>query len=254
MITVNIIGAGNVAYHLYRALSLSPEVKVLQVTARDQRKLEDFVNPELINTDFSKIKDCDVHLICVSDSAIAEIAKAMFGLNGLVVHTSGATSINLLHQLKRYGVFYPLQTFSKQRDVSFSEIPICIEAEQKNDLALLKILALKISNDVREITSAQRKTLHLSAIFVNNFTNHLLHLGNEIVKQNNLDFNILKPLLKETVMKLEDMPPFEAQTGPARRGDQITMKEHLAQLSEENQKKIYTELSESIQKTYGKEL
>lgn len=254
MMTVNIIGAGNVAYHLYRALSLSPKVKVLQVTARDYKQLEDFVTPKLINTDFSKIKDCDVHIICVSDSAIAEIANFLCGLKGLVVHTSGATSINVLHQLSRYGVFYPLQTFSKHRNISFREIPICIEAKHKNDVEFLKTLAFEISKDVREITSAQRKTLHLSAIFVNNFTNHLLHLGHEIVKQNNLDFNILKPLLKETMMKLEDMTPFEAQTGPARRGDQTTIQEHLAQLSEENQKKIYTELSESIQKTYGKEL
>lgn len=138
--------------------------------------------------------------------------------------------------------------------MDFEEVPICIEAKQKADLDLLSALGGHISKNVREISSEQRKSLHLAAVFVNNFTNHLYHIGATICRENNLPFELLKPLVLETTKKLGASSPYDAQTGPAVRGDKSTMEHHLNQLKNKTHKEIYALMSQSISNTYGKEL
>ena len=151
-----------------------------------------------------------------------------------------------LENKNRKGVFYPLQTFSKNAVVNFEAIPICLESENNDDYKLLETVAKSISDKVFNINSNQRKALHVSAVFVNNFVNHLYKIGNDICIENNIPFEILQPLITETANKITSLSPNEAQTGPAKRNDTQTINTHLQFLSDENQKEIYKILTKSI--------
>jgi predicted short-subunit dehydrogenase-like oxidoreductase (DUF2520 family) len=154
-----------------------------------------------------------------------------------------------------YGVFYPLQTFSKSREISFSDIPICIEANQSSTLLKLQQLAGTLSSSVHPINSEERKTLHLAAVFANNFVNHLYSIGSEILQENNLSFDLLKPLIRETAAKIETLHPLEAQTGPARRNDQGVINAQLKLLQDQPEfQKIYSFVTESIYQIHQKHL
>src|SRR5690606_37608456 len=161
----------------------------------------------------------DITLISVTDNAIEQVSGAIPYNDSLVVHTSGTTALEVLNDKNRKGVFYPLQTFSKNKEIDFKEVPLCLEAENEVYLNELKNLAKQLSDNVFEISSEQRKSLHVAAVFVSNFTNHLYSIGNEICNENNISFNILKPLIKETADKINYLSPKEAQTGPAVRFD-----------------------------------
>jgi predicted short-subunit dehydrogenase-like oxidoreductase (DUF2520 family) len=244
MIRVILLGSGNVATHLFQAFSKVSEVEVVQVFSRTLSK--DF--PENIQTsDIEQISQADVYIICVSDNAIATISKQLQFENRLVVHTSGSTDFDVLYAKNKRGVFYPLQTFSKNKAVNFSEIPICLETENVSDYMFLEKLARSISNSVHKIDGKQRKALHVSAVFVCNFTNHLYQIGNEICAANNIPFHILQPLIEETAQKIKALSPQEAQTGPAVRNDTKTIEKHIDFLTNENQKEIYKILTKSIQ-------
>ncbi len=251
MVKVVIIGAGNVALHLLKAFEECTKIDVLQMYSRSIKKTENNIS---FTTDYTKIKDADIYIIAVSDDAIPSVSKKLTHKKGLVVHTSGSVPMHVLSKNSRYGVFYPLQTFSKEQEVDFSTVPICIEAKNKTGLDLLTSLGNLVSRNVQEVSSEQRKSLHLAAVIVNNFTNHLYHLGNTICEEKNVSFELLKPLILETVKKLDTSSPFNAQTGPAKRGDKGTIKSHLNQLKDENLKKIYSILSQSINNTYEKKL
>ena len=164
----------------------------------------------------------------------------------MVVHTSGSVAMNSLNNNGRKGVFYMLQTFSKNKIVDFSEVPFCLEAENEKDYILLELLANLIGKKVYAINSEQRKALHIAAVFVNNFSNHMYKIGSDICAENNVPFAILEPLIKETASKIETLSPAEAQTGPAIRKDQRTINEHLALLNKQQQE-IYTTVTKSIQ-------
>ena len=254
MVRVIIIGSGNVAKHLFNVFSANEAIKMVQVVSRNKHALKNFGTTINSTTSFSKIKEADIYIIAVSDDAINSVSKELTKIKGLVVHTSGSATLSALSKHKRRGVFYPLQTFSKNRAIDFKNIPICLEAQEKPDLKLLQSLAKKISDNVYSISSEQRKALHLAAIFVNNFTNHLYHIGNTICKENNLPFGILNPLINETSNKIEKLSPYDAQTGPARRNDVKTINTHLEQLKDSDEKEIYAVLSRSIQNTYEKKL
>ncbi|WP_353169755.1 DUF2520 domain-containing protein [Flavobacterium sp.] len=244
MIKVILLGSGNVATHLFQAFSKANGVEVVQVFSRTISK--DF--PETLQTsDFSKITKADVYIICVSDSAISSVSSQLLFENRLVVHTSGSSDLNLLDSKNNKGVFYPLQTFTKNKAVDFSEIPICLEAETISDYTVLEKVAKSISKKVYAISGEQRKALHVSAVFVCNFTNHLYQIGNEICLKNTIPFEILQPLIKETAEKIQSLSPSEAQTGPALRNDQKTIEKHIDFLTNENQKEIYKILTKSIQ-------
>lgn len=246
MLNVVIIGSGNVAQHLIAAFKKAVGIELVQVFARNKNSIIHLLNSDSITSDYRKLKSADIYIMAVSDNAISEVSDLLPFENRLVVHSSGGVSIDTLNDKNRKGVFYPLQTFSKNKEILFDEIPICLEAQQQDDLELLKKAALSISKNTYEINSNQRKSLHIAAVFVNNFVNHLYQIGHEICKNNNVSFEILKPLILETANKVMALSPDEAQTGPAKRHDTQTINSHLNFLSDENQNEIYKLFTKSI--------
>ena len=253
MIKVIIIGSGNVAQHLIQAFAKSKKIDVAQVFSRQKEAVSHLIDSEKITSDFNNLAQADLYIIAVSDDAIAAVSSQLPFENRFVVHTSGSVSIDALDKKNRNGIFYPLQTFSKKAEVDFSQIPLCLESQKEPDLEFLKKVAELISHKVYEINSEQRKALHVAAVFVNNFTNHLYQIGNEICLENNVPFEVLKPLIQETAKKILTLSPQEAQTGPAIRNDKQTIASHLDFLLDENQKNIYQILTQSIQNN-GKKL
>ena len=246
MIRVVIIGSGNVAQHLIKAFAKSSIVEIVQAFSRNKENLTNGIDSSKITTDLNALIDADLYIISVSDNAIAEVSHQLNIENRLVVHTSGSIDMIDLNDKNRKGVFYPLQTFSKSKEVNFDTIPICLETENNEDYKLLDTVAKSISEKVFNINSNQRKALHVSAVFVNNFVNHLYKIGNDICNKNNIPFEILQPLIQETARKITSLSPNEAQTGPAKRNDSQTINSHLQFLTDENQKEIYKILTKSI--------
>lgn len=246
MITITIIGSGNVAQHLIKAISKSDILELIQVVARTKESVSHLVSYDKIIEENEEFAPADLYLIAVSDAAIEAVSITLPFNNKLVVHTSGSVSIDVLNENNRRGVFYPLQTFSKNKELNFREVPICIESENATDFQLLKNVATAISDKHYAINSEQRKSLHVAAVFVSNFVNHLYGLGNEICEENNVPFDILKPLITETANKVMELSPNEAQTGPAKRNDTLTINSHLQFLNDDNQKEIYKILTKSI--------
>lgn len=254
MISVVIVGTGNVAQNLYQAFEKSSDVTIKQVIGRNREHLA-FVNSTVLSsTNFNRIETSDVNILAVSDDAVKLVADNFKDIDGLLVHTSGATSLEAIKCAKRAGIFYPLQTFTKGKIIEFDTIPICIEATNEEDLKLLKQLGEALSKTVVEIDSEQRKTLHVAAVFVNNFTNYMYTIGAEICEEHNIDFKLLRPLIKETAAKLDTLTPIQAQTGPAKRGDQQTLHNHLLIIKDKHQRELYTLLSNTIKEKHGKEL
>lgn len=247
MKTINIIGSGNVAYHLMENIDTLPDFRLQQVAVRSKEKVLDLVSEDLIVTDIKNLNPADLTIIAVTDDAIKLVSDEIPYQNHLVVHTSGTTSMQMLNDKNRKGVFYPLQTFSKSRPVDFKNIPLCLETEQENDLKYLKVLAQQMSDKVYEISSEQRKSLHVSAVFVSNFVNHMYAIGDKICEENNIPFEILHPLIQETAVKITSLSPEEAQTGPAVRHDEKTITAHQNFLTNETFKNIYKLITESIQ-------
>ncbi|OWP85105.1 hypothetical protein BWK59_01655 [Flavobacterium davisii] len=246
MTTVVILGSGNVALHLIKTFQLTEEIKVTQVYTRNKTtEIPDFPKEHIVHS-LSELKEADFYILSVTDAAIHSLAEKIPFQNKLIVHTSGTISMQLLPKTARKGVFYPLQTFSKNKAISFKEIPICLETEHEQDYLLLEKIAQSISNRVYKIDSNQRKSLHVSAVFVCNFVNHLYQIGNEICFENKIPFEILQPLIEETAHKIKTLNPKEAQTGPAKRKDTITINEHLHFLQNDTHKEIYKLLTKSI--------
>ena len=247
MIKVVLLGAGNVGTHLYKALKNKEGLQLIQWYNRSLNSLEKESTAIAVTQDLNDIVEADLYIISVSDSAIPAISKALEGKNGLIAHTAGSIPMEVLGAHKNHGVFYPLQTFSKQKEVDFSQIPLCLEANQSENLNLLKKVAQVIDGPVHLINSAQRKALHVAAVFVNNFTNHLYTIGEELCKAHKVPFSVLQPLIAETADKIKHLPPSLAQTGPAVRGDQKILEDHLQYLTQESHQKLYQLISASIQ-------
>ena len=205
-------------------------------------------------TDVSQLKQADIYIVAVTDDHIETVTAQMQLQGQLVVHTAGAIPMTAIDSKHRRGVFYPLQTFSKNKTVNFKTIPICLETEEETDFPLLEQLANGLSNKVYRINSNQRKTLHVSAVFVCNFVNHLYQKGEEICNEHQVPFEILHPLIQETAQKITQLSPVDSQTGPAIRNDQSVLDEHLSKLNTNTQKEIYKLLTKSIQKTHGNKL
>ena len=253
MIKIVIIGSGNVAQHLTKAFAKSKKIDIVQVFSRQKETVTPLFESRKITNDFTNLAQADLYIIAVSDDAIASVSSRLPFENRLVVHTSGSVSLDALDKKNRKGSFYPLQTFSKMAEVDFSQIPICLESENEIDFKFLTKVAEFVSNKVYTINSHQRKALHVSAVFVNNFVNHMYQMGNEICIENNVPFEVLKPLILETANKVMTLSPKEAQTGPAIRNDKQTIAGHLSFLLDKNQNNIYKTLTQSIQNN-GKKL
>jgi len=248
-----LLGSGNVATNLAKALKAKGEnvVQIYSPYLLNAELLAVQINAEAIDNLSKVVSSADLYIISVKDDAIEWVASQLTHVNGLVVHTSGITDIKALSaHLKQNGVFYPLQTFSKSKVVSFDNIPLCIEANDENELLILKQLASKLSNQVYELDGEKRKILHLAAVFACNFPNHLFALANEILEENGLNFNIIRPLISETADKVMDNLPEHVQTGPAIRGDETTINKHLGMLENKPElQHIYQTLSNSIKLT-----
>ena len=252
MISVVILGAGNVATHLYKAFQASENVSVKQWYNRNLKSIEFYKNKVETTNDLSKLTEADVYILAVSDDAVAELSSQLPFENRFVVHTSGSVSAYDIDKKNRRGVFYPLQTFSKSAPIDFSEVPLCLETLVRTDYPLLKKLGASVSDHASRVNSDQRASLHLAAVFVNNFTNQIYRVAQEITESQGAEFDMLKPLILETAKKVLHMSPYKAQTGPAKRNDKKTIKKHLKALDNEHHEAIYKLLTDSIQKTHGR--
>ncbi|MDP3353278.1 MAG: DUF2520 domain-containing protein [Flavobacteriaceae bacterium] len=249
MVKICIIGGGNVAFHLTQQFLKSKNIELIQLYNRSIESIITFKNKVIVTNDINKLADADVYIIAVSDNVIQDISNLIPFKNKLVVHTSGSLPMESLSNKNRKGVFYPLQSFSKSKEVDFLEIPICIEAENEKDLKLLEQIASVLTQKIYKISSAQRQYLHVAAVFVNNFVNHLYYIGHHICAEHHMPFEILHPLIIETAQKIKDLDPLLAQTGPAKRNDTITIENHLKLLTT-REKEIYQLLTSSINDVY----
>lgn len=247
-----LIGFGNVGRSLFKGIQQSHEFRVRQIFVRNKNRL-DLPSSVQVTDDLKALDSADLYILCVTDDAIEEVSTSLPFNDRLVVHTSGSSSVSSLKDQTRAGVFYPLQSFSSSKEVSWREVPLCLEATTESDLTFLKKLGKALSEKVYAINSEQRKKLHLAAVVANNFTNHLYFLAESICKDHNIPFEVLHPLILETATKIQSMTPYEAQTGPARRNDQKTLNSQLQQVEGTALENIYKLLTASIASTYERE-
>lgn len=250
---VVIVGSGNVATHLSLALASLEGIEICQVYSPTEAHAE--ILAERLNCDFvtnpNQIrKDADVYLFALKDQALETVIRAVPANNGLWLHTSGSMPMQVFAgYTERYGVLYPLQTFSKSREISFQGIPLFIECHREEDKNCLEDLARRLSGKVCELSSEKRRSLHLAAVFACNFTNHIYALAEEILAKEGLSRDYLFPLIDETAAKVHELPAQEAQTGPAIRYDENIINKHLGMLADDpDVQTLYRLLSQSIHK------
>jgi len=252
MIKIVLLGAGNVATHLYKGFKNASNIEVVQWYNRSKKAIDAYKNDVNITDYISDLVDADVYLIAVSDDAIEALTTSLPFEKRLVVHTSGSASLYDIDMKHYRGVFYPLQTFSKGVDLDFTTVPICIETLRKKDFKILETLGQSLGCTTYKVNPKQRPALHLAAVFVNNFTNQIYRIAHEITEKHGAEFDILKPLITETARKVQEVSPYMAQTGPAKRNDKKTIKRHLKLLDNPHQEDIYKLMTESIKKTHGR--
>lgn len=244
-----IIGSGNVAFHLNNAF-YEANIKVSQLFGRNENALKLMSETTKIPYSTNTLQNADLYIICVKDDVIAEVSQIIKNENALVVHTSGSMPKDALEGNYKKGCFYPLQTFSKSKVLDYTEIPFFIEAENTQDLNILKNLALRISPRVQEADYEKRKYIHLTAVFACNFVNHLYARAKEIADNQNIPFNYFIPLIEETMDKIYYLDPKKAQTGPAVRNDARVLELHKQLITDETQLEIYNLMNQSIKKMY----
>lgn len=233
---VSIIGTGNVATRFAHAFSKA-EIEVVEIVGRNLEATTALAAAVRAKPclDWNRVKQHDgLFLLAISDDAIGKVAQKLSQIVGgraIVAHCSGATSsLVLATHFHNYGIFYPLQSLSAERAVDWTKVPLCVYSPQADLEEGLAQLAKQLSPLVYRIDDAQRANLHIAAVFINNFSNHLFCLAADICAEKEVDFDILRPLLTHTVAKLEQQQPIEAQTGPAWRGDTGTQERHLQAL------------------------
>ncbi len=257
--TVSIIGSGNLAWHLIQVCE-EHSIQVAELYARNPKKARDLSGYAYdiriqSSLDFRQSRS-DIFILAVSDDAIAGVASEILLPDRVIlVHTSGSRSMSALlpvlekNRETRVGVIYPLMTFSKGVRLNFSQVPICVEAEDELTEKVLWKLSAKLSKSVHRVSSHQRSILHVAAVFGCNFVNHLLALSKEIMEDEGLDFELLKPLLNETFRKaMVADHPAEVQTGPAVRDDESTIARHKLLIKEDaDLLNVYRTMTQSIQ-------
>lgn len=250
---ISLIGSGRVATHLAQALAQQHEiVNIYSPTLINAQQLAESVDAIAIDQLSALVPDLDLIIIAVKDQAILACVEQLDSALAqvLVVHTSGSTDLSVIatHH-PRAGVFYPLQSFSFEREIDWSQTPILIETAQSKDQTLLLELAKSLSERVYPYNSQQRLSLHLAAVFASNFSNYCYDIAAQIVQQQHVDFDLLKPLIVETALKATQQAPDNAQTGPARRGDVQIIAQHQALLAQQQQHAfadIYQIMSQGI--------
>lgn len=246
------VGAGNLATRLSADMNRTG-MHILQIysrTAQHAETLAKIYGCSWTNQLDKIVLDADLYVFALKDAVLPEVLAKMQPNNGFWVHTAGSVPMQIFEKYtSRYGVLYPLQTFSKERMVDFNLIPFFIEANTpENELVLCKI-ARAMSEKVQTLSSEKRKILHLAAVFACNFANHMYTLAGEILEEQALSFDVLLPLINETAAKVQIMSPKKAQTGPAVRYDENVIRKHLDMLSNPDTKVLYELISKSIYKT-----
>lgn len=232
---ITVIGEGNVGIHLCIALAGTAD-EVINVSSRTLDELP---------------LDSDIYLIAVSDHAIEEVASRLPLLDGIVAHTSGSISIDVLKRFNRYGVFYPLQTFTKGVELDYTRIPVFIEGSDTAVSGELMGTAALFTSHLHYADSNLRQRLHIASVFACNYTNHLWYIADTILNNEGLTLDVLRPLIEATVEKLQYITPLKAQTGPAVRRDIKVLEQHQQALSDTPYEKIYKILAESILNTHN---
>ena len=252
-----IVGAGRIAWHLGKRLK-SKGLPVAQIISRTPAKAEtlgDILHIPWASSPEALLPDADWIILAVRDDAILEVAQsfAPYAENALVTHTSGATAGKLLAAyFERFGVFYPLQSFSQEHSPVWSKIPFCVDAALETDLLFLKKIAKIIGNLVYQVNDEQRVFLHVAAVFANNFANHCFAIAEKILDENDLPFELLHPLMEETIAKALQDSPARMQTGPAIRGDKDTIQRHVDLLCQHPQwLALYQKMTLDINPTLG---
>jgi predicted short-subunit dehydrogenase-like oxidoreductase (DUF2520 family) len=246
---ITLIGSGNVATHFGAALKNTGHhiVQVYSPTQHNADLLAYHLGAAAINNLDAIDANTDMFIISVKDDAIEQVAKQLAVHQILTIHTSGATPLQTISRYNKHsGVIYPLQTFSKTREVDFRKVPLCVEGADHLALTSLRALAYTLSLSVFDVDTAQRKILHLAAVFACNFPNNLYAIAQGLLAEHQLDFNLLRPLILETAQKVQHSFPAEVQTGPAVRRDEKTMEAHTGLLHDDALQLIYKALSQSI--------
>lgn len=251
-IKIVFIGAGNVAWSLAPALDILPNVEVVQVVARSVESARTVTNRLSRAVASSSLMDidtsADLYVIAVGDSQVGTVARQLSGINNgaIWVHTSGSVLLEVLSPLgDNIGVFYPMQTFSKGRQVDIRKVPFFIEGMRPEVAASLECLASQVSDSVSILSGDDRMVLHAAAVFACNFTNHLLAISSDILSSRGISLEVMKTLVEESVDKAFSSGPDNGQTGPARRGDISTINRH-AELIGPPYSELYKTLSNSI--------
>ncbi|MFT7249292.1 MAG: putative short-subunit dehydrogenase-like oxidoreductase (DUF2520 family) [Psychromonas sp.] len=257
--TVSMIGSGNIAWHLTHVLEENG-VRVAELSLRNKANAASIIGylyDVQIKTDLDfSHSPSSVFILAVSDNAVKKVAEEIIlPPNAILVHTSGSLGLNVLlgtlvkNISAKIGVFYPLMTFTKGIKVDFRDVPMCIEGDDESSYKVLNMMAYLISENVQVVSSHQRSVLHVAAVFACNFTNHLWALSKEIAEEEDLDFEILKPLIQETFVKgMKASHPSQVQTGPAIRDDNETISKHLALIRDDQDLiEVYNSVTKSIQ-------
>ncbi len=248
---LSIIGSGNVASHL-ASIFFTHDIQVKEIYSHTFQHAEELASKVKANAieDISKLSDdTDLFIIAIKDDFIEEVANCLTNKKVPIVHTSGSISIDVLKNATSYGSLYPLQTFSKHVPVDENKIPWCIEASNNNFLDALKTFTALFSTNTQVVDSKQRLALHVAAVFACNFTNAMLAQAEDICKEKEVDFGLLKPLIEETLRKSLNESPSNVQTGPAIRKDYKTINKHQ-ELLNKDKREVYTYLSELIMNRY----
>ena len=244
------IGAGNVSTHISRHF-LSAGHNISCIYSRTEESVQRLAT-ELGVSGTSHLEnlpvEADFFIICVPYSAVDEVARQLRGRKGIWLHTAGALSMSVFDGISdEFGVLYPLQTLSRDRSIGKDRIPFLVEASSTTVMHKITALARSISEKVEKADTPTRLKVHLAAVFANNFSNHMVHVAQELLKEGGLDAGILDLLLEETFHKLREMDSFSAQTGPAVRGDRDTMNKHIELLKDHPEwEKLYTFISRDI--------
>lgn len=248
--SVAILGSGNMAFQLLSAFDKAG-IPMAGLTSRDLAKGADTIEKtkakcELVGGRILTDLQADIIILAVPDDSIREVLRFyQFSPDHVIVHTAGAEPMATLDR-PLSGVFYPLQTFTWGEPVDFSQVPILVEGSNETIVNDLREIGQAISQRVQEMSSEDRLRVHVAAVMVSNFTNHLYHRAARWMKSSGLSFDLLHPLIEETWRKAKTLGPAEAQTGPARRGDQATMQRHLDLISDEALRQLYSLISQDI--------
>jgi len=245
-----ILGAGKVGTHLARHLHFSGHrIKAIWSRTREsaERLAGEFSAPALCD-DQDVPSGADFYIMAVPDGVIPSLVQRFRAHEGTWMHTAGSVELKSLQEaFSSCGVFYPLQTFSADRALDFKELPLLIEGSSPEITGQIAQLARSLSSRVEEVDGGQRRVIHLAAVFANNFSNHMILLAERILEENKMDSSLLHPLLQETFVKIIDLGPEAARTGPAIRGDEATMEKHLEMLKGHPElEKLYTFVSREI--------